>query len=103
MFTEAVIDRFGQQRGGGFGNRAAGTEETDVLHPVPIHFQKERNIIAAQRVVALRGPVGFVELAEIAGALAMVQNDLLIQVGKVVKHGRFGVYEDGGSARAAAK
>ena len=43
-------------------------------------------MVAAQRVVALRGAIGVFQLAEIARTLAVVQNNLLIKVCQIVKH-----------------
>ena len=43
-------------------------------------------MIAAERVVPLRGPVGLGQVVEIARMFAVIQNYLLVQIAQFVEH-----------------
>ena len=81
-----AFDAFRQQRRRGFRNTAAVAYETDVLDDLIVHGQIELQLVAAKWIVPLRraGRVG--HLMKIARLLAMVENDLLIEIVQIVKH-----------------
>ena len=55
-------------------------DEAGLLDDVVFHAQEELQLVAAQRIVALRLAVGVVHGVEIARALAVVENRFLIKV-----------------------
>ena len=71
----------GQQGGGGLGNAAAGADEAGVLDGLAFEREEQLELIAAQGVVALGGAGRRRLLAEIARVLAVVQDDLLVEIG----------------------
>ena len=46
----------------------------------------KRVVVAAERVVPLRDAIGVLQLAEIARAFAVVEDDLLVELDEIVKH-----------------
>ena len=80
--------KFREQRRRRLGNAAAGAGEADVLDRVAVQREKEFQLVAAERIAALRGAGRRRHLVEIPRLLAVVQNDLLIKVVDVVKHFR---------------
>src|SRR6267142_581708 len=81
-----VLQSGRHQRGGGLGDGAAGALEADVLDHVVRELEIERDLIATERVDPLGAPVGSVGLAEVPGLLAVVDDDLLVQVPQLRAH-----------------
>ena len=81
-----AFNSFGQQRSRSFGDAAAGTDKTDVLNSVSVETQEKFKLVAAQRVEALGGAGCRGHVAEIARLFAVVQDDLLVEIAKIVKH-----------------
>ena len=50
-------------------------------------FKVELQLVAAERVIPLRGARGLIQFVEVPRLLAMVEDDLLIKVAQVVEHG----------------
>ena len=65
------------------GDRTAAPFETDVLDTVAIELQRDGELVAAQRVVAVGGGVTRVEATEIAGALVVIEDHIAIEVFEV--------------------
>ena len=76
-----AFEAFSEQRSGGFVNGATIAEKTDFFDAVPIQGHENGYVIAAKRIVPLGGAVGALEFAKIARTFAMVEDDLLIEVG----------------------
>src|SRR3989440_1094913 len=81
-----VLQRGRHQRGGGLGDGAAGPLEADVLDHVARELQVEGDLIAAERVDSLGAPVRPLWLAAVAGLLAVVDDDLLVEVPQLGAH-----------------
>src|SRR5438094_8306179 len=81
-----VLQRGSHQGRGGLGNGAAGALEADVLDHVARKLQVEGDLIAAQRIDSLGAPVGPLRLAEVARLLAVVDDDLLVEVPQLRAH-----------------
>jgi len=60
--------------------------KTDVFDDIAVHHRVDCVVIAAKRVMALRGAIGVIQFVEIARALAVVKNDLLVKLCEIVKH-----------------
>src|SRR5262249_50546609 len=63
----------------------------DILDPLSIHFEEQLELVSAKWVMPLRGTGRCGHLMEIARLFAMVQDDLLIKITKVVEHQAFGL------------
>src|SRR3989304_1095048 len=61
----------GHHRCGGPGNRAARPLKTDAANHIILHLDVERDLVAAQRVMPLRRPVGALQCAKVAWLLAV--------------------------------
>src|SRR5688572_13600057 len=84
------LERLAQQRGRRFGNRTPAALPPDVLDPSISDPQVHGDMIPAQRIVALGGPVGVRQRAKIPWTLVMVEDHLLIQFVQVIEHGKGG-------------
>ena len=83
-----AFDLRGHERGGGLGNGAAGAFETDRINAAVVgEVQGNGAIIAATGVFARGHAVGGRRFAAIAGALVVVEDDRLIEIGDI-GHGR---------------
>src|SRR5207247_3839257 len=80
------LERLGHHRGGGGGDRAARALEADVLHAVALQLDVDGGAIPAERVVALGPAGGRGQLAEVPRPLAVVEDDLLIQLAQFGGH-----------------
>ena len=81
------LEALSEQGRRGLGNAATVADEADVFDNVSFHREVELQLIAAQRIVSLREKAGIGQLMEIARLFAMVEDDLLIQIAQLVKHG----------------
>ena len=59
--------------------------ERDLLHRVPRELEFHREMVTAERVVALRAVVGGGEAAPVAGAPVVVHDDLLVELPEGVR------------------
>jgi len=80
--------KFREQRRRRLRDATAGANEADVFDGPVVQREEELELVAAKRVVALRGTTGLRHLMEIPRLLAVVENDLLIKVVQVVEHAR---------------
>jgi hypothetical protein len=69
------------------GNAAARADKADVFHHITLHLEEQLELIAAERVLALRRAGGRRQLMKIRRLLAVVQNGLLVKVVCVVERG----------------
>ena len=69
--SRLALERRGHQRGRGLGDGASGALEGDVGDAAVGELHVERELVAAQRVVALGRPVGALELAEVPRRLRL--------------------------------
>ena len=83
-----ALGKFREQRRRGLGNAAARTDKADVLDGVAVQREKQFQLVATKRVVALGGAGRLRHFVEIPRLFAVVENDLLVKVVDVVKHGQ---------------
>ena len=69
-----------EQRRRRLGDATTRTDEARVLDHVAVQREEQLQVVAAQRIVALRGAGGLRHLVEIPRLLAVVKDDLLIKV-----------------------
>ena len=81
-----ALEALGQDRGGRLRDGAAGALKADLLHHVTVHLRVEGVVVAADGIGALRGAVGVGQHAEVPRTLAVVEDELLVEVGEIVKH-----------------
>jgi hypothetical protein len=81
------FDAFSEQRGRSFGDAATRANEAGVFHHVALGLQKQLQLIATEWIVSLRGARSVGKLMKIARFFAMIQDDLLVEITKVVEHG----------------
>jgi len=72
--------KFGEQRRRRLGDAAAGADEADVLDGVAVQRKKEFQLVAAERVEALRRAGGRGQFVKIPRFPAVVKDDLLIEI-----------------------
>src|SRR6202035_1149626 len=70
-----ALERVGHQRGGGGRDRAAAAFKRDVPDHLVLDVEIEGDLVAAQRVVALRPAVRRLERAEVPWPPVMVEDD----------------------------
>ena len=70
-------------RGRGFGDGAALALECGVLDHAILHAQIEPDLVPTERVVALGGPVGALQHAEVPRLPVVVENHLLVEVAEI--------------------
>jgi hypothetical protein len=75
-----------QQGSRGLGDAATLADETDVLYEVSVDIQEQLELIAAEWVMSLGRASGVRQFVKIARLLAVIQNDLLIKIAKIVEH-----------------
>src|SRR3990172_12736569 len=74
----------GRHHGGGsFGNCTARAFKTNVPNHVSVHLEVDGELVSAQRVMPFRRPVRACQLLIIAGLLAVIEYDLLIELPEV--------------------
>jgi len=81
-----ALHGFGQERRRSFRNATSRPKKADVLDNLSLHDQKKFQLVAAKRIAPLGRAVGICELVKIARVLAMIQNDLLVEIGEIVEH-----------------
>jgi hypothetical protein len=79
-----AFDALGHERRRGDGDGTARAFETHVLDLVAIELEVQRHLVATERVHAFDHAVGVLELAEIAGAAVMVEDDLAVELHQLV-------------------
>src|SRR6185437_10760273 len=82
-----ALEDLGHERGGGLRDSAAAALEAHILDALAIHGDVDRHLIAAERVVAVREMARLLLRAEIARALAVIEDDVLVEVAQI--HGHF--------------
>ena len=82
-----ALEMLGHHRGGGLGNGAAGALKAHVANDVLVKLEKDGEVIAAKRVVALGAAAGVREGAEIARVAVVIKNHFLVKIVQVVAHG----------------
>src|SRR4029077_5873224 len=81
-----ALNAFGQQRSGGLGNATTRAEKANVLDGLAVEEDEELQLVATKRVVPLGGTIGIGQIMEIARVFAMVKDDLLVKLFKIVEH-----------------
>jgi hypothetical protein len=69
-----------EQRRRSFRDATTRPDEARVLDHVAVQREKQFQLVAAERVVTLRGTGGLRQLVEVARLLAVVKDDLLIKI-----------------------
>src|SRR5690606_18009949 len=77
-----ALDGLGHQRGRGHRDGAAVALETQIRDAVALAAQRQRQAVAAQRIVALRLAVVRVQPPEVARMAVVVEDHLAVQVGQ---------------------
>src|SRR3954454_15007106 len=77
-----ALDDLGQHRRGGLRDRAAAALEADVVDRLAVvaELERDRHLVAAERVLALGLRVGLLDHAVAARGLVVVEDDLAIHV-----------------------
>ncbi len=79
-----AFDLRGHERGAGLRDGAAGTFESDGVHATVVgEVEVNGAIVTTARVVARGHAVGGRRFAAVAGALVVVENDRLVEIGKI--------------------
>lgn len=81
-----AFGEFREQGARGFGDATARAREAGIPNDVAVHLCKNGVIVSAKWIVSLRGTSGLRQLLEIPRLLAVIKNDLLIEVVQVVEH-----------------
>lgn len=81
-----AFELLGHQRSRGLGNCAARALKTHIADDVIVQFEKDGEVVAAERIVAFGLEVGFRERAEIARIPVVIQNHILVNIVQVVAH-----------------
>src|SRR5216684_1304626 len=76
----------GHHRGGRLGDGAARALEADIADHARLDVEVDPDLVPAEGVVALRGPVGPVEPPEVARLPVVVEDDLLVQLAQFGHH-----------------
>src|SRR5262249_27339242 len=79
-------DRLGHQGRRSLRQSAAAPLERGATHHGTVEGEGDGGVVAAERVVADSAAIGGIELLEVAGALVVVEDDLLIQVSQLADH-----------------
>ena len=75
-----ALGQLGQHRRGGLRDGAAAAVELDVGDLAVDDLQVDRELVAAERVDALGGDVGILDVPVVAGVLVVVEDVLAVQV-----------------------
>src|SRR5690606_17967449 len=78
--------RLGHQRRRGLRYGAALSNEADVAHHTAFRLHIYRQLIAAQRVMALRDMIGVFHFMEITRTAIVIEDDFLIELTQFVLH-----------------
>ena len=76
--------RCSHQRRRRFGNRAAVTGKLHVANDIALHFERDRHVIAAQRVLSVGTVIRRRKLAKIARLAVVIEDDGLVEILQVV-------------------
>src|SRR6185312_2099062 len=82
-----ALENLGHQRGRGLRDGAAAPLEAHILDALALHRHVHRHLVAAQRVMAVRDMAGMLLRAEIARPLAVIEDDVLVEIAQI--HGHF--------------
>ena len=81
LLDRPALDELGQHGGRCLADRAAAALEADRLDPIAaVESEPDRDLVAAERVLAVRPRVGRVEHAVVPRVLVVVEDDLAVEV-----------------------
>jgi hypothetical protein len=75
-----ALDALRHHAGGGLRDGATGALEADIFDNFVFQLQIDRQLVAAERVIALGGAVGRFKPPKVTRLLVMIQNDLLVKL-----------------------
>ena len=75
-----ALQTVGHQRGGRLGDATTGPDEANVFDLFPIQRQIKFQLVSAKRVMPLGRTGRIAHFVEIARVLAMIEDDLLIEI-----------------------
>ena len=86
LVERLALQHLGHQRRRGGRDRAAAPLEADIVDPVAVDREIDRDPVAAQRVVAARQMRRMIERVEIARMAAVIEDDVLVKFAQIVAH-----------------